>query len=63
MRPISRTVDAAGHEITKQQERMQIGTLTAEALLLMATMTVLPVPVKAERRRFVLEFPVTSTMT
>jgi hypothetical protein len=42
---------------------MVIGTLTAEALLLIATMTVPPVPVKAERRRFVLEFPVTSTMT
>ena len=51
------------HEAGAVPPAMVIGTLTADVLLLMATMTVPSVPVKAERRTFALELPVTSTMT
>jgi hypothetical protein len=51
------------HEAGAVPPAIEIGMLTADVLLLMATMTVPSVPVKAERRTFVLEFPVTSTIT
>jgi hypothetical protein len=51
------------HEAGADPPEMVIGMLTADVLLLMATIAVPSVPVKAESRTFVLEFPVTSTMT
>ena len=51
------------HEVGAVPPEMAMGTLTSLLPLLMPTMTVPSVPVKAERRRSALEFPVTSTMT
>ena len=52
------------HEAGAVPPAMEIGTVAADEPLLTATTTTVPsVPVKAERRRFVLELPVTSTMT